>query len=98
MFDNDIIKALECCINADCDSCPRCSKEWVSGMCSDNEFLSDVLDFIKRQNSSIEDYKDLVCRSFATAWFWHEKYTELLYQIEREQKKCTQKTNKQELH
>ena len=52
MTDNEIIKALECCKNADCQNCPRWSEEWYSGMC--NDFLSDVLDLINRQKAEIE--------------------------------------------
>lgn len=52
MTDNEIIKALECCINADCVNCPKWSEEWYSGMCSD--FLPMILDLINRQKAEIE--------------------------------------------
>lgn len=50
--DEEIIKALECCANADCLNCPRWSEEWVSGMC--NDFLPTVLDLINRQKAKIK--------------------------------------------
>lgn len=52
MTDNEIIKALNCCMNADCINCPRWTDEWYSGMC--NDFLKDVLDLINRQKAEIE--------------------------------------------
>ena len=52
MTDNDIIKALECCANADCINCPKWSAEWYSGMCAD--FLPMVFDLINRQKAEIE--------------------------------------------
>lgn len=51
MNDNDIIKALECCKDAECMNCPRWTEEWYSGQC--NSFLQDVLDLIKRKNAEI---------------------------------------------
>ena len=56
MTDNEIIKALECCSNADCVNCPKWSEEWYSGMCSD--FLPMVLDLINRQRAEIERLQD----------------------------------------
>ena len=49
---NDIVKALECCADADCLNCPRWTEEWTSGMCAD--FLPIVLDLVKRQQAEIE--------------------------------------------
>lgn len=57
MEDNDIIKALECCKDADCLNCPRWSEEWHSGMC--NGFLQEVVDLINRQKAEIEGYGHL---------------------------------------
>ena len=50
--DEEVIKALECCANADCLNCPRWTEEWGSGMCAD--FLPSVLDLINRQKAEIE--------------------------------------------
>lgn len=50
--DEEIIKALECCANADCVNCPRWSEEWYSGMCAD--FLPSVLALFKRQKAKTE--------------------------------------------
>ena len=49
--DDEVIKTLECCKNADCLNCPRWSEEWTSGMC--NDFLQSVLDLINRQKAEI---------------------------------------------
>lgn len=59
--DEQIVKALECCINADCLNCPRWSEEWYSGMC--NDFLKSVLDLINRQKAEIERLKESLNRS-----------------------------------
>lgn len=53
MTDNEIIKALECCANADCRNCPRWSELWYRGRCAD--FLPSVLDLINRQRAEIEE-------------------------------------------
>lgn len=50
--DEQIIKACECCANADCLNCPRWSEEWTSGMC--NDFLLSVRDLINRQRAEIQ--------------------------------------------
>ena len=49
--DEETIKSLECCANADCVNCPRWSEEWYSGMCAD--FLPSVLDLLKRQKAEV---------------------------------------------
>lgn len=56
--DAEIVKALECCINADCLNCPQWSDEWYSGMC--NDFLKSVLDLINRKNAEIESLENSV--------------------------------------
>ena len=50
--DEEVIRALECCKDADCLNCPRWSEEWTSGMCAD--FLPSLLDLINRQKAEIE--------------------------------------------
>lgn len=55
MNDNDIVKALMCCKDAECLNCPRWTDEWYSGQC--NDFLQDVLDLINRQKEEIERLK-----------------------------------------
>lgn len=53
MTDNDVIKALECCVNADCENCP--SKTICD---SDTERLVvKVFDLINRQKAEIERLK-----------------------------------------
>lgn len=45
--DEQIIKALECCVGgSDCENCPRWSEQWTTGTCAD--FLPSVLDLVKR--------------------------------------------------
>ena len=58
LSDNEIIKALECCINTDCVNCPNWSGKWYRGMC--NDFLPNVLDLINRQKAEIEELKAIV--------------------------------------
>lgn len=54
--DEEVIKALECCKDADCLNCPRWSAEWYSGMC--NDFLNNVLNLINRQKAEIAFWMD----------------------------------------
>lgn len=50
MTDNEIIKTLECCVNADCENCP--SKTICD---SDTErFVIDIFALINRQKETIE--------------------------------------------
>lgn len=56
--DEEIIKSLECCANADCVNCPRWSEEWYSGMCAD--FLPSVLDLFKRQKAEVA--REICCK------------------------------------
>ena len=53
--DEEVIKSLECCANADCLNCPQWSEEWTSAMCSD--FLSTVLDLVKRLRAENAELK-----------------------------------------
>lgn len=50
--DENIIKALECCADCDCENCPRWSEEWHTGSCDD--LLPTALDLINRQKAEIE--------------------------------------------
>ncbi len=58
MTDNDIIKALKCCVNDDCLNCPRWSEEWSCGVCAD--FLPSVLSLVNRQKAEIESLRDII--------------------------------------
>ena len=54
MTDNEIIKALECCIKDDCDNCPN-----GFGNCEHN--LAEAgLDLINRQQAEIEGLKTFI--------------------------------------
>ena len=55
MTDNEIIKALECCKDADCLNCPRLAEELCFGLGSN--LVSCVLNLINRQKEEIEHYK-----------------------------------------
>ena len=48
MTDNEVIKALECCINDDCDNCPD-----TFGNCEHNA-MRNALNLINRQQEEIE--------------------------------------------
>ena len=52
LTDNEIIKALECCINDDCDNCPD-----TFGNCEHNA-MRNALDLIKRLQAKIERLKE----------------------------------------
>ena len=57
MTDNDIIKALECCINAeDCDACPYFVETDGERDCKGIDW-KDVLDLINRQQAEIDNLK-----------------------------------------
>ena len=64
MSDNEIIKALECCIDCDCKNCP-CQTE--NGHCMEiDETL--ILDLINRQKAEIEKLKkrfDMSCKELS---------------------------------
>ena len=51
MTDKEIIKALKCCINYDCDNCPD-----TFGNCEHNA-MRNALDIINRQQEEIERLK-----------------------------------------
>jgi hypothetical protein len=55
MTDNEIIKALECCINDDCEDCPFYGENApdVYGNCVQNT-KRNALDLINRQKAEIE--------------------------------------------
>lgn len=54
MTDNDVIKALECCIKSECSKCPL-----KRSFCSENVAMEYALDLINRQNTEIAIYKNL---------------------------------------
>lgn len=59
MTDNEIIKALECCIFDDvkeCDNCPYYDKE--TEIYCVNDLLKDALNLINRQKAEIESLKN----------------------------------------
>ena len=53
MTDNEIIKALECCINEDGTKCNECPYDRYCEMLG-NKMLNDTLDLINRQKAEIE--------------------------------------------
>ena len=54
MKDNEIIKALENCIDGSCEDCPMCSME----DCFKTNLEKNALDLIKRQKAEIESLKE----------------------------------------
>jgi SMC interacting uncharacterized protein involved in chromosome segregation len=59
MTDNEIVKALECCLQeyGNCDDCPYKEYQCVSEK-DGNVFYKDILDLINRQKAEIEE-KDI---------------------------------------
>ena len=79
--DEQIVKALECCINADCLNCPQWSEEWYSGMC--NDFLKSVLDLINRQKVEIAVLTTAVDNSTKEFLKLHDEYQDQKKEIEK---------------
>ena len=52
MTDNEIIKALECCIKHDCGNCPA-----TAMVCGETFDMEYALDLINRQKAEIEKLK-----------------------------------------
>ena len=69
MTDNEIIKALECCIDCDCTDCPCNTREG----CKDIDYEA-MLDLINRQKAEIEELKQELrtaayyCSQIADDW------------------------------
>lgn len=61
MTDNEIVKALECCLQeyGNCDDCPYKEYQCVSEK-DGNIFYKDILDLINRQKAEIERYKGVI--------------------------------------
>lgn len=55
MTDNEIMKALECCKDADCLNCPRMAEELCFGLVGN--LVSCVLNLINRQKAEIAEYQ-----------------------------------------
>ena len=66
MTDNEIIKALECCLsqNGECDNCPQHSRTCV------DDLLHQSLDLINRQKAEIERWRT-ECGNQSTLWSKH---------------------------
>lgn len=79
--DEQTIKALECCINADCLNCPQWSEEWYSGMCI--AFLKSVLDLINRQKAEIAVLTTAVDNSTKEFLKLHDEYQDQKAEIEK---------------
>lgn len=56
MTDNEIVKALECCNQNDCKTCPY-GKYNTAGWCCMPKLRKDTLDLINRQKAEIERLK-----------------------------------------
>ena len=59
MTDNEITKALECCVvECNCANCPLYEDKYMSKECAEIE--ARALDLIKRQKAEIEDLREIV--------------------------------------
>lgn len=63
MTDNEIVKALECCIGCDCKHCPYYDGDTdnEAALCKDR-LIMDALNLVNRQKAEIEEHK----RAFET--------------------------------
>ena len=59
MTDNEIIKAVECCIKNNCDLCPFCEMDIYS---CENELLAKLMSIINRQQAEIEICSEVIER------------------------------------
>jgi hypothetical protein len=59
MTENEIMKALECCLKNDisCEYCEECPNLAMGSICMDN-MMRDSLDLINRKNAENEGYKE----------------------------------------
>ena len=67
MTDEQIIKALECCINDDCDNCHD-----TFGNCEHNA-MRNALDLINRQKAEIERLQNILLKFMDEVARWEEK-------------------------
>ena len=86
MTDKNIIKALECCINDDCDNCPD-----TFGNCEHNA-MRNALNLINRQKAEIERLKieNQSLRGAANSYKLHynEAKTEAVKEVARQRDKA----------
>ena len=64
MTDNEIIKALECCISPDCGNCPYDGDDLLRP-CNHN-LVIDAISLIKSQEAEIECLRNIVKTDFLT--------------------------------
>ena len=68
MTDNEIIKALECCIDCNCKECPCCRIIDGGTYCTEID-EEEILDLINRQKAEIESLKKKNNRKCGTCVF-----------------------------
>lgn len=88
MTKEDIIKALECCTADFCIGCPLVDKEHDGCV---NELNYEVVDLIKRQESSIEHLKKQLEIADKETQAAHKTYIAYVIECEESRKKSLEK-------
>lgn len=68
MTDNEIVKALECCIAKPIALCKNCPYFLGNGKCKHSKMQREALDLINRQQAEIEALKKVVVDDYATEY------------------------------
>lgn len=65
MTDNEIIKALKCCVNGVAEGCKRCPYGGTKWCITDtqNKLLIDTLNLINRQKTRIKELEERISRN-----------------------------------
>jgi hypothetical protein len=71
MTDNEIIKALECCLKLSVKECPECPY-YRKEDCS-STLIQDTLDLINRQKAEIERLQSILLKFMDEVAKWEEK-------------------------
>ena len=91
MTDNEIIKALKCCIDCNCKECPCC--RIIDGGINCTEIdKEEIFDLINRQKAEIErlNIELQSMRSAANSYKWHYETakSEAIKEFAKELKNC----------
>lgn len=84
MTDNEIIKALECCINADCKCCPHYIGIGI-GQCEEM-LMKEMYDLLYRKDAEIEaskNSKSEAIKEFAVRVKMEVNFILLYYKLDR---------------
>lgn len=58
MTDNEIVKALECCMGCGCKECPNFNENDIDEECCMGRLIVEALKLVNRQKAEIERYKE----------------------------------------